>query len=108
MDLAPGVRKTVLLQLQAELRRARPGEIRCWNEKGDRVYCLPLVPVLEGAPDRAGRHQRRPREAEELNGRGVRGSHRSATTSSWPPRSRDPRAHGNLLTQEWQQPCRTS
>lgn len=33
--------------LQAEHLRMRPGEIRCWNEKRDRVYYLALVPTLD-------------------------------------------------------------
>ncbi len=41
-----GMRKGAVLQLQAEHLRGRPGEIRCWNEKRDRVYYLPLVPTL--------------------------------------------------------------
>jgi integrase len=44
-----GMRKNAVLQLQAEHLRVRPGEIRCWNEKRDRVYHLPLVPTLEEA-----------------------------------------------------------
>ncbi|MBI4012924.1 MAG: tyrosine-type recombinase/integrase [Candidatus Rokubacteria bacterium] len=44
-----GMRKNAVLQLQAEHLRMRPGEIRCWNEKRDRVYYLPLVPTLEQA-----------------------------------------------------------
>jgi len=44
-----GMRKNAVLQLQAEALRVRPGEIRCWNEKRDRVYYLPLVPTLEQA-----------------------------------------------------------
>ncbi len=44
-----GMRKNAVLQLQAEHLRMRPGEIRCWNEKRDRVYYLPLVPTLEEA-----------------------------------------------------------
>jgi integrase len=44
-----GMRKNAVLQLQAEHLRARPGEIRCWNEKRDRVYYLPLVATLEQA-----------------------------------------------------------
>jgi integrase len=44
-----GMRKNAVLQLQAEHLRVRAGEIRCWNEKRDRVYYLPLVPTLEEA-----------------------------------------------------------
>ena len=44
-----GMRKNAVLQLQAGHLWVRPGEIRCWNEKRDRVYYLPLVPMLEQA-----------------------------------------------------------
>jgi hypothetical protein len=36
-------------QLQAEHLDMRPGEIRGWNEKRDRVYYLALVPTLKRA-----------------------------------------------------------
>ena len=47
--MSTGMRKSAVLQPQAEHLRMRPGEIRCWNEKRDRVYYLPRVPTLDRA-----------------------------------------------------------